>query len=272
MRFSFKDISEVPNDCHLPEIDRQNIDESKLTEDQKFYKANGYLILKGFIPDDLNNAYQEIRKTVSIPVGFPDCTPYMRHKEIRNLGLYPPLMQKLEELIGFDMGMHLNLTGWVSTERNFHQDDYLNPPFVLTHYAAVWIALDDIHEDSGPFEYVPGSHKWPLIRKHLLFNHYPKELESDPAWPRITQNEVAKACEQEIKERNAEKKQFIAKRNDVLIWHARLLHRGTEPKDKSLLRKSFISHYSSIHHRQDMPKALEHTKGCYYFPLNGGPV
>ena len=54
--------------------------------------------------------------------------------------------------------MHLNLTGWVSTERNWHQDDYLNP-FINSWYGRL-VALDKISADAGPFEYVPGSHKW----------------------------------------------------------------------------------------------------------------
>ena len=62
------------------------------------------------------------------------------------------------------MCLSLALTGWVSTERNWHQDDYLNPPDVDAWYVAAWLALDDIPSGSGPFQYVPGSHRWPAIR------------------------------------------------------------------------------------------------------------
>ena len=47
------------------------------------------------------------------------------------------------------MLLHLALTGWISTQRDWHQDDYLNPPFVANWYAAVWMALDDISAESG---------------------------------------------------------------------------------------------------------------------------
>jgi len=80
---------------------------------------------------------------------------------MRYLLLYPPLMAKLKEVIGEEMILHLCLTGWVSTQRGWHQDDYLNPSFVNSWRTAVWIALGDIH---GPFEYVLGSHRWPLMR------------------------------------------------------------------------------------------------------------
>ena len=73
-------------------------------------------------------------------------------------------MDKIEMLIGTPMGLNLALTGWRSTTRTWHQDDYLNPPYINCHYAAVWIALEDIDPDCGMFEFVPGSHKWPLTR------------------------------------------------------------------------------------------------------------
>ena len=45
----------------------------------------------------------------------------------RTLALDPPLMAKLKEVSGEDMMLHLCLTGWISTKREWHQDDYLNP-------------------------------------------------------------------------------------------------------------------------------------------------
>lgn len=272
MKFIYQDISEIPKDDDLPYLDKKNIDEDTLTDHELFFRNNGYLILEKFIPDHLIDAYCTLRQTIDINQGFSDCTPYMRHKQIKDLGLYPPLMHKLKNLIGHKMGMHLNLTGWKSTQRNWHQDAYLNPPYVFTHYIAVWFALDNIHPDSGPFEFIPGSHKWPLMRQHLLFNYYPESMQYDPAWPRLTQDDVAKACDLEIQKRHAKSEFFIANKGDILIWHAGLLHRGSIPKDNSLLRKSFIAHYSSIDHRIDMPHKKEHTPNCYYFELTGGPV
>jgi len=71
-------------------------------------------------------------------------TPYLFVPEIRELCLYQPLCAILESLFGERMGMNLTLTGWVSTERDWHQDDYLNPPGIMSHYCGVWFALDAI--------------------------------------------------------------------------------------------------------------------------------
>lgn len=45
-------------------------------------------------------------------------TPYLHVPALRDLALYPPLMEMLQSLIGEPMMLHLALTGWVSTQRN----------------------------------------------------------------------------------------------------------------------------------------------------------
>jgi ectoine hydroxylase-related dioxygenase (phytanoyl-CoA dioxygenase family) len=144
--------------------------------------------------------------------------------QIRKIAPYPPLMDHMRNLVGEEMLFHLALTGWVSTERQWHQDDYLNPPHVNSCYAAVWIALDDIHEDSGPFEYVPGSDRWPLLRGETVRSYMTaEELRDYDAWPTISEGIVVPAIEREIQKTGLPITKFIAKRGDVLIWHGRLL-------------------------------------------------
>ena len=141
------------------------------------------------------------------------------------------------------MLLHLTLTGWVSTERNWHQDDYLNPPFVNSWYAAVWVALDRIDPDSGPFEYVPGSHAWPLLRGDKVRAHMlEEEAEArDPEtgaglWPTLSEKLVVPAIEAELASKQSRTEHFLAEKGDVLIWHGRLMHRGSSPRRTDLLR------------------------------------
>lgn len=201
------------------------------------------------------------------PGGWPDCTPYMRHPEI--LDLVAPLAEPLERLIGEPAGMHLNLTGWVTTERDWHQDSYLNEPEVGDHYAAVWIALDDVHPDSGPFQYVPGSHRWPQVTRELIGRHV--DL-ADPAWPKHSEAILSPLFSQEITRRNAVPVAWVPARGDALIWHGRLLHRGSQANVPGAYRPGFIAHFSGIHHRPAMAPAVEHPGGGWFFPINGGPV
>lgn len=249
----------------MPLLDRADIDESTLTEGQRQWRKHGVLLLPKFLPDNLIDAYSEVREALNKPGGWRTPTPYEHVPELRQAALYPPMMAKMKELIGEDMLLHLALTGWVSTERNWHQDDYLNPDFVNSYYVAAWMALDDIHADSGPFEYIPGSHKWPLLRGEKVRQAMTaKELENFDHWPKVSEEFVAPATEAEIAKRKAPVRQFIAKRGDVLLWHGRLMHRGTVANVPGMRRKSLICHYSSAERRIDMKDQQADENGNLY--------
>jgi ectoine hydroxylase-related dioxygenase (phytanoyl-CoA dioxygenase family) len=205
---------------------------------------------------------------VTNPGGWPSPTPYLDVREMRDLALYPPLMSQMRELIGEPMVLHLCLTGWVSTERGWHQDDYLNPPFVNSWYAAVWMALDDIHPDSGPFEYVPGSHRWPLIRGDKVRAQMSSKEAKSPIWPQTSETFVVPAIDAEIERRGAKARAFVAERGDVLIWHGRLMHRGSKPNKPGMLRRSLISHYTGVTHRRDFLSHAKDANGQLYALMN----
>lgn len=259
------------------------------------WRDNGYLILKNFIPAELIDAYTaryERDNGKDAPIGYKTGTPYMQVDEIKDLSLYAPLMEILNGLIGEPMAMNLNLCHWISTERNWHQDDYLNPPEVNGHYLACWFALDDIHPDSGVFEFVPGSHKWPVMRGEKVRALLEPHEQNDPDWPRIAERFLDEVFEAKIEIETARRyfemkfppeipmgamigedfsivnKWFNAKKGDVLIWHSWLAHRGSKPKNPNLLRKSLITHYSGINHRPDMqpPVLWENgeSKGLFF--------
>jgi ectoine hydroxylase-related dioxygenase (phytanoyl-CoA dioxygenase family) len=196
----------------------------------------------------------------------------MHIKEIRDLCLYKPLSDTLASLIGDKMGLHLNLTGWVSTERNWHQDDYLNPDFINSWYCAVWIALDTIHPDCGPFQYVPGSHRWPLTRMQRVHAYLQPEEAKLVEWPKIAERFVNRAFDREIARVGLPVREFLGEKGDVLVWHGRLAHRGSEPRNRSLVRKSLIAHYSALSKRTDMPQVAYTDEGAPYFVLEGYPL
>lgn len=232
------------------------------------WNDDGVVILENFIPEDLMIAYERcwIEHNEGRPGGWPDCTPYRRHPELFNVLTYGPLGGLLEALIGEPAGVHLNLTGWKTTERDWHQDSYLNPPGVGDYYAAIWVALDDIHPDSGPFQYVPGSHRWPQVTRELILGALGPD-EQDHRWPKFSERILTPLFEEEIEKREAPIVSHLPSRGDVLVWHGRLMHRGSRPNVPGMERRSLIAHYSGIHHRDDMPKAIQSPNGGWYFPI-----
>jgi Phytanoyl-CoA dioxygenase (PhyH) len=267
----FEELSEMPDELLLPVLDRANCDETQLNGVQKSWRKQGFVILENFLPDRLIERYCSLRSQFSRLGGWSCPTPYMYYRELRDICLYAPLMEVMESLIGEEMGLHLNLTGWVSTTRDWHQDDYLNPPFVNSGYTAVWMALDDIHPDAGPFEFVQGSHKWPLLRRELVWNQMGQEEILRPDWPAVSERVCVPAFEDYISRKQAQVDQFLGKRGDVLIWHGRLAHRGSQPKNPNLERKALIAHYSSIKRRTDMPFQAKWKNGKRYF-IHGNPL
>ncbi|MEM6533791.1 MAG: phytanoyl-CoA dioxygenase family protein [Myxococcota bacterium] len=243
-----------------PESTLTPVEQRPRTPRQVSFIRDGVLRLPRFFADREMERYRRVREMLpkdhsqrdNFYGGWAHATPYMEHPALRRLALNHRLMRTLEELIGEPMGLHLCLTGWVSTERKFHQDTYLNPPELWSFYLAVWIALDDISPDAGPFQFVPGSHRWEVLRRESLFRYLTPEERESPYWPTWTQDDVSRICEDEIANRDAEITTYLPKRGDVLVWHSNLIHRGSAPSDPTALRRSLICHYSAYQRRREL--------------------
>ena len=232
------------------------------------WNEDGVVVLEKFVPEDLMVAYEECWEEANSnsPGGWDYPTPYMDNPALLDITTWGGIGELLEDLIGEPAGVHLNLTGWVSTQRDWHQDSYLNPPHVGDYYAAIWLALDDIHPDSGPFQYVKGSHRWPQVTREKILDALEPE-ERDHKWPKYSERILTPLFEAEIEKRDAEVTSHLPSRGDLLVWHGRIMHRGSPPNVPGMQRKSLIAHYSGIHHRGDMPAAVQTDSGGWYFPL-----
>lgn len=271
---SFDDLSEDFPEESVPLLDRKVINEQSLSQEQKQFRENGVLILDSFIPESIVDAYLDLRKRCNIgSAGWGTPTPYLFFDEIKDLCLYKPLSDIMKELIGDEMGMHFNIPMFKSTERFWHQDDYLNPPQTHSWYLGVWFALGDIHPDCGPFEYVPQSHKWPCMRSHLVKQHLKPEarevygLKGEKGhWAQYAEAFTNKAYQEQLNNSGLQKATFLGKKGDVLIWHGKLLHRGSVPNNADLIRPAIITHYSSTSKRKDLgERVIQHKNGGYYW-------
>lgn len=235
------------------------------------WMTDGYVIKRGIIDHATIDAYTAEWRTHNAdrPGGWPDATPYMRHPALLDLCTHPAIANTIDQILGEPAGVHLNLTGWVTTGRDWHQDSYLNPPGVGGHYAAVWIALDDIHPDSGPFEIAPGTVAWPQVSQAKIRAALGDDGDT-PQWPKHSERILTPLFTRMLEGRRIDR--FVpAAKGDVLFWNGRALHRGAPANVPGMERRALIAHYSGIHHRADMPRARRHGAG-WYFPLEGGPV
>lgn len=268
----FLDIAEQYSEENSLLLDQQNVRLKGFTEDQQHWSDHGYVIKRNFIPHDLIDEYNLIRAKLNLGDGpFASITPYLSHGTIRDICCSRELHHLLVDLIGEEMGLHFILADYVSTTRGWHQDDYLNPEDTYARYAAVWMAMDDIDPDSGPFQFVPGSHKWPCLRNPLVKELVIPEMREtgDHHWAVAAEYAVNKSVEEYIERTGSKVATFEAKKGDILVWHGKLMHRGSIPKNPDILRPAMISHYSNVRDRRDFGNEItRHGEGGYYWEFS----
>ena len=119
-----------------------------------------------------------------------------------------------------------------------HSDSIHMTTYPLGYLIAVWIALEDTNPDNGPLFYYPGSHRLPY-----LLNEDFNEGSTSLRLGRKDYGDYEDRIEATIREKGLEKAVFFARKGDVLIWHANLIHGGMPILDPGLTRKSMVIHY-----------------------------
>jgi len=136
-----------------------------------------------------------------------------------------------------------SLTFWRGSEQSPHLDyPWVRTQTKLPHLAASWIPLEDIHPDSGPLAYYPGSHKHNVIPP-FDWGAGSVVQESDSV---KTPDDFTDYLREQIDKLNLRKEVFLPKRGDVLIWHGNVLHEGTRVNDRARTRRSYVTHYTSL--------------------------
>lgn len=135
----------------------------------------------------------------------------------------PMLFQSLSFHVGSQQGLHQD-TAYVVVDR----------PIELV---ACWIALEDVLPGSGELQYLVGSHRLPDYdfgeKKH--WDPVADGGAKHDAWFRWILSEGD--------QRQLPLRKFMAKRGDILVWHADLAHGGSPITNPELTRKSLVGHY-----------------------------
>lgn len=105
--------------------------------------------------------------------------------------------------------------------------------YPLGYLAAAWIAFEDIHADSGPLEFYPGSHRLPYIFSHDLQISVEDMKNEGYATYRARYEPLVQRL---IGGHGLRPEYFEGRKGDVLIWHANLLHGGSPRRDFRLTR------------------------------------
>jgi ectoine hydroxylase-related dioxygenase (phytanoyl-CoA dioxygenase family) len=129
------------------------------------------------------------------------------------------------------------LTFWNGSQQAIHKDTaYVKIDSNPMHLAATWLALEDIAPGTGELEYYIGSHRAP----DYLFGGASKWMENNTG----EHERFLRSLHDDAKTLGHVKGSFLAKKGDVLVWHADLAHGGSAISDPLRTRRSLVTHFT----------------------------
>lgn len=136
-----------------------------------------------------------------------------------------------------------SLTFYKGSQQPIHIDyPYVRVQTPVSHLAASWIPLEDIHPDSGPLAYYPSSHHEDISG---FFDWGDGSILFEPDSVR-TPIELSEYLAERMRAAGVPPRVYCPRKGDALIWHGNLSHEGTAIRNPALTRKSYVTHYSSM--------------------------
>ena len=155
---------------------------------------------------------------------------WRRDPRVRALATHPAVLDAVESVYGRSPIPFQTLNFRRGTGQPLHADLIHFDSVPTGWVCAAWVALEDIDDDQGPVEYVPGSHLEDFSRVHLA-----------ERTGRFDNARYEDAVARHVGDRP--RARFTASAGDVLIWHGALLHGGAPVVDPASTRWSQVTHY-----------------------------
>jgi ectoine hydroxylase len=217
----------------------------EVQESIKKWSENGFMILPNFFrsakADSINNEIDNLLLQKKVDFNYSNkkiMFAFHDSETIKDIVYNPELLKILNFVLGREVLPFQSINFLKGSEQKAHSDSIHMCTYPLGNLIAAWIALEDTNINNGPLFYYKGSHRLPYV----LNGNY------NTGNTRFTIGEYAyknyeDKIEEVIKENHLQKIDFYAKKGDVFIWHANLLHGGSQVIDKNATRKSMVIHY-----------------------------
>ena len=207
------------------------------------WSSNGYLILENFFDegtcDKINKEIDDL--ITSKKLSFTGNRMMFANKKS---ALIKTVVndELLKSILGFILDKEVvpfqTINFLQGSQQRAHSDSIHMTTYPLGYLIAAWIALEDVSAENGPLFYYPGSHKLPY-----LLNSDFNEGETFLTLGKKDYTDYEDVLEKLVIDRKFERKEFYAKKGDILVWHANLIHGGSPIRDKNSTRKSMVVHY-----------------------------
>lgn len=238
-------------------VDPQLIDQINTYTDRLWTKGSSE-ILVGYL-----NEYQPVEPSSRNVPGTRIIDHYHFDRSARDALLNPALVDFLRTIFDEEPLLFQSLYFERGSEQAVHQDTayvVVDQPLKL---AAVWIALEDIKAGSGELCYYTGSHRlpdfiFPENRKNFILPRDGHEVHV----------RFLESLHEQAKKQGLKRDTFLAKKGDILIWHADLAHGGSPITDPLATRRSLVGHYCPVSAnpewaKKKIPSKKRHSSGGY---------
>jgi ectoine hydroxylase-related dioxygenase (phytanoyl-CoA dioxygenase family) len=242
----------------LERIDRK-VSAGELTTQEagqcRNWAARGYIVLERLIDasalDEVWEAYERALRNGRVqlppePAGEGDPYPgrYLNpHKKVARfcrILKHSALLHWIRLLLEREPRTLQTIASHKGSQQGVHSDSIHMTTYPLGYLAAAWIAFEEIHPDCGPLVYYPGSHRLPFVfSKNVEISEADFQREGYGPYHAKYEPRIREL----IDEHRLEPHYFHARKGDVLIWHANLLHGGSMRRDLRLSRKAVVCHF-----------------------------
>lgn len=210
----------------------------------KSWSDKGYMILKQLIDEPtveaINSEINQLQASGRLKFENKNKLMFANRQSdlIRSVTEHPVLNGVMSFLLDKKIFPFQTINFITGSQQRAHSDSIHMTTYPLGYLIAAWVALEDITPDSGPLFYYPGSHKLPF-----LFNSDYNQQSTLLSLGNKQYEDYEDFLEEMIEANAFGKETFLAKKGDVLIWHANLVHGGEPVKSPTATRKSMVIHY-----------------------------
>jgi ectoine hydroxylase-related dioxygenase (phytanoyl-CoA dioxygenase family) len=221
----------------------------------RHWASEGYIIVERMfsdeVLDDVWEAYERAVRngkiTLKPELAAPDdphpgrfLSPHKKVARFCRVLKHAELLASIRLLMEREPKPLQTITSHKGSEQGVHSDSIHMTTYPLGYLSAAWIAFEDIHPDSGPLVFYPGSHRLPYVfSKDVGISESDFKKEGYGSY----QQKYEPYIENLIAAHRTEPKYFHAHKGDVLIWHANLLHGGSKRRNIELSRKAVVCHF-----------------------------
>jgi len=224
-------------------------------EQCRHWSERGYIVVRNLIDEPILDAvwaaYENTVKAGRLalpadPAGEGDLypgrclNPHKKCGEFCRILKHPGLLGWIRLLMEREPRPLQTITSHKGSQQALHSDSIHMTTYPLGYLTAAWIAFEDIHPDSGPLVYYPSSHKLPYVfSKDAGISESDYKANGYAAY----QEKYEPHIRELVREHGLRPAYFHARKGDVLIWHANLVHGGSQRNNLQLSRRALVCHF-----------------------------